>query len=290
MSTDPDLRSPLLEGPLGPDALAPPDEAGATHRMADTASDWRPLLEAMLNLTESHREHEKYYSVSPREQAVILQRHSRALHALADQWSSAAPSLRKPFSPYEGADDLNANAATQLDGVLFMEGEGEPGEIKRLKRDLREYGTDAAGAGEWLANAMTSSWAVAAALLDIDGLADLLGERHRIIANNWQAAALTTLASHVLERAAETLDRVAFSPSSLRADLAGPGVSVHRVYSAAEMIDHAADLLSDFARLVHDNERRWRVMHQRVAALLAGGGDGRAPGDETAPKARGRVP
>ena len=74
------------------------------------------------------------------------------------------------------------------------------------------------------------------------------------------------------------------------ADLAGPGVSVHRVYSAAEMIDHAADLLSDFARLVHDNERRWRVMHQRVAALLAGGGDGRAPCDETAPKARGRVP
>jgi hypothetical protein len=100
---------------------------------------------------------------------------------------------------------------------------------------------------------MTSSWTFAAALLDIDGLADLLGECHRIIANNWQAAALTTLASHVLERAAETLDRVAFSPLHFRADLAGPGVSVHRVYSAAEMIDHAEDPLSDFARLVHDN-------------------------------------
>ena len=121
----------------------------------------------------------------------------------------------KPFSPYEGANDLNADAATQLDGVLFMEGEAEPGEIKRLKRDLREYGTDAADAGEWLATAMTSAWAVAAALLDIDGLADLLGERHRIIANNWQAAALMTLASHVLERAAETLDRVDFAPASL---------------------------------------------------------------------------
>jgi hypothetical protein len=290
MTTDPGPpHSPLLDGQRGPDALAPPDAAGAMQE-TDTASDSRPLLEAMLNLTESHREHEKYYSVSPREQAVVLQRHSRTLHALADQWSSAAPSPRQPFSPYEGANDLNADAATQLDGVLFMEGEGEPGEIKRLKRDLREYGTDAAGAGEWLAQAMTSSWAVAAALLDIDGLADLLGERHRIIANNWQAAALTTLAAHVLERAADTLDRVAFSPTSLRADLAGAGVSVHRVYSAAEMIDHAADLLSDFARLVHDNERRWRVVHQRITALLAERGDGRLPGDETAPLERGRVP
>jgi predicted metal-dependent hydrolase len=38
--------------------------------------------------------------------------------------------------------------------------------------------------------------------------------------------------------------------------IAAPNGSVHRVYSAAEMIDHAADLLSDSARLVHDNERR----------------------------------
>ena len=242
-------------------------------RSADPVPDWRPLLGAMLNVTEFHREHEKFYSVSPREQAVALQRHSRTLHALADQWRSATPSTRKPFSPYEGATDLNADAATQLDGVLFMEGEAEPGEIKRLKRDLREYGTDAAGAGEWLANAMASSWTVAAALLDIDGLADLLGERHRIIANNWRAAALMTLASHVLERAADTLDHVDFAPPAVRADLAGARVSAHRLYSAAEMIDHAADLLSHFAGLVHDNERRWRVVHQRVAALLADGGD-----------------
>ena len=32
--------------------------------------------------------------------------------------------------------DLNAPAALQLDGVLFMEGEGEPVEINHLNREL----------------------------------------------------------------------------------------------------------------------------------------------------------
>jgi hypothetical protein len=30
----------------------------------------------ILNMTAFHREHEQFYSVSPREQAVVLQRHS----------------------------------------------------------------------------------------------------------------------------------------------------------------------------------------------------------------------
>jgi hypothetical protein len=228
-----------------------------------------PLLEAMLNMTAFHREHEKFYSVSPREQAVVLQRHSRTLHALADRWASTTPSVRQPFSPYEGTPDLNALAAVQLDGVLFMEGEGEPGEITHLKRDLRAYAEDATEAGEWLANAMESSWSIATSLFDIEALADLLGERHRIIANNWQGASMLSLTARILHRAADLLDRVDFSPAALRADLAAGAVSAQRLSSAAEMIDHAADLLSDFAGLVHDNERRWRVVRSRVEELVA---------------------
>src|SRR6476619_1984392 len=76
-------------------------------------SDWRPamtttentdgrtaLLEAMSNLTEYHREHEKYYGAAPREQAVVLQRHARTLQALADRWTTVAPLERQAFSPY----------------------------------------------------------------------------------------------------------------------------------------------------------------------------------------------
>ncbi len=213
-----------------------------------------PLLTTILNLTAFHREHEKFYGVAPREQAVALQRHSRTLLALADRWTTAHPPDVTAASPFAGAPDLNAREAIQLDGVLFMEGEGEPGEITHLKRDLRRYAADAAAAGEWLAAAMQSSWDVATALLDIDDLADLLGERPRVIANDWQGASILVLAAHVLVRAADVLDRVDFRPAALRADLAGSRASARRLFAAAEMVDHAADLFSEFARLVHDNE------------------------------------
>lgn len=234
-----------------------------------TAGAHDRLLAAMLNLTATHREHEKFYSVSPREQAVTIQRHSRTLLALADRWANTTANEHEPFSPYEGANDLNASAAVQLDGVMFMEGEGEPGEIKHLKRDLRVFAEDASAAGEWLDNAMRASWDIAPMLFDIDELAGMLGERHRIIANNWQGASMMTLTGRILLRTAELLDRVDFSPAALRADLAEDRVSVRRLYSAAEMLDRTADLLSDYAGLVHDNERRWRAFRERVEQIVA---------------------
>jgi len=234
---------------------------------APAAPSTSPLLEAILNLSRYHREHERFYASSPRELAVRLQRHARTLLALADHWATVDPSTRTPLSPFEGADDLNHPSALQLDGVLFMEGEGEPAEITQLIRDLRAAAEDYVGTGEWLADAMQASWDVAAALVDMDELVDVLGERHRIIANDWQAAGLSSLVAKLLHRAADILDRVDFTPAALRADLAGHRTSVGRLYSAAELISHAADLSSDSAGLVHDNERRWRIFRERVVAI-----------------------
>lgn len=76
--------------------------------------DIAALLEAALNLSRHHRDHEKYYAAAPRETAVQLQRHARTLQALADQWSTVQPSRCHALSPYEGADDLNSAAAVQL--------------------------------------------------------------------------------------------------------------------------------------------------------------------------------
>ncbi len=250
-----------------------------TTDTADTALAGNgPLLHAILNLTKFHREHEKFYASSPRELAVVLQRHARTLQALADRWSVTPPSSRSVLSPYEGTEDLNSPAALQLDGVLFMEGEGRPPEITHLIRDLRAAAADQGGIGKWLAEAMQASWDMAATLAGIGALADVLGERHRIIANDWQAAGMTVLLGRILDRAADILELVDFTPQALRADLAGEKLSAGRLYSAAELISHAADLCSDSAGLVHDNERRWRVFRQRVSEILAADGGGPAAG------------
>jgi hypothetical protein len=152
--------------------------------------------------------------------------------------------------------------------VLFMEGEGEPAEITHLIRDLRTAAEDFIATGEWLANAMQASWDVAAALIDIDGLADVLGERHRIIANDWLAADMSALIARLLQRAADILDHIDFTPAALRLDLAGPRHFAGLLHSAAELVNRAADLASESAGLVNDNEPRWRVFRERVQDIV----------------------
>jgi hypothetical protein len=228
------------------------------------------LLAAILNLSRFHREHEKFYASSPLETAVQLQRHARTLLALADQWAMAAPSDRHALSPYEGAEDLNSMAAVQLDGVLFLEGEGRPAEVTLVIRELRAHAENCTGTAEWLAAAMTASWDMAGALLDIDALSGVLGERHRIISNDWLAAHMNSLMGRMLARAADMLEHIDFTPAALRRDLAGPRVVPRRLYAAAEVMSRAADLCSDSAALVRDNERRWRVFRARVVEVVDG--------------------
>jgi hypothetical protein len=194
----------------------------------------------------------------------VLQRCSRALQALADHWSATTPAAQQSLSPFEGSQDLNDPAALQLVGVLFMEGEGEPAEITKMKADLRTLASGQEETGRWLADAMSASWATAAEFMSYPEVADLLGERHRIIASDWQAADMSSLAARLLFRAVEILERVDFKPTSLREDLAGDRTSPGYLYSAAELIGRAADLLCDSAGLVRENERRWRVVHARM--------------------------
>ncbi|WP_330150391.1 hypothetical protein [Rhodococcus chondri] len=227
------------------------------------------LLFTVRNLARVHREHEKFYSESPFHDVIRWQRSSRALKALAERWSVATPSGETSFSPFAGAPDLNDDRATETLGILFMEGGGEPGEIANLKRDLGVLAEANRTTGQWLAAAMSAAWDMLEGLLGYGELADLLAERHRIVSNDWQCASMTELVARNLDRAAAILGRVDFTPAALRADLIANRLAPRYLFSAAEMLDHAADLMASSAVLTHENERRWRIFYERVDQILA---------------------
>ena len=108
---------------------------------------------------------------------------------------------------------------------------------------------------------------MAEALLSYPQLADLLAERHRIIGSNWQNGCTAQLIARYLRRAIAIMQRVDFSPAALRADLAGARTAPAYLYAAAELINHAADLGAASSVLTHENERRWRIFHERVEQI-----------------------
>jgi hypothetical protein len=240
----------------------------ATAAPALSPDQRRALLAVFENLSRNHHEHEKYYSESPLHDAASLQRTSRALKALAEHWERAEPGASPTPSPFAGADDLNDQRAIETNGILFMESGEAPAEIQRIQRELPAKADSLEGTGKWLSNAMDATWGTAAQLLRFPELADLLAERHRIIANDWESAGLQLIVARQLRRANDILATVDFSTAALRANLAGDRHAVDYVFSAAELIDQAADLTTRSATLVHDNERRWRVFHRRVEKLL----------------------
>lgn len=232
-----------------------------------TESRHDPLLVAVENLSRYHREHEKFYAEAPLHDAISLQRSSRTLMALAEHWSVAHPATDPLHVRFAGATDLNDERAIETSGVLFMEGDEPPAEIVSLRRDLDGMADDFRRSGEWLSTGMEAAWGAAAALLEHPELAGVLGERHRIISNDWLNGATALMIAHLIERSASMLDRVDFTPAGVRADMAGPRVFPAYLYSACELLDRAADLAAQSAAIVHDNERRWRVFRERLAAV-----------------------
>lgn len=55
------------------------------------ASQPRTALDALLNLSRYHREHEKYYAQAPLQTAVRLNEASKVLKTFADRWADVEP-------------------------------------------------------------------------------------------------------------------------------------------------------------------------------------------------------
>jgi hypothetical protein len=226
------------------------------------------FLEIISNLSKYHREHEKFYGKAPLETSIRIQDASKTLKTSADRWNKLESTRKSLGNPYMGCEDLNEDASIQYDGLLFMEGEGEPSEIFQLKRGLKNIADDFEKSGNWLSEAMENSWKAAEQLLKIPMLEDVLGERHRIIINDWQAAKLSILLSKLVQRALLILEQIDFTPESIRNDIEKNKRFPALLYSSSELLDRAADLSSEFALLIHDNERRWRIFRNRVQSII----------------------
>jgi hypothetical protein len=225
------------------------------------------FFNVISNLSKYHREHEKFYGQAPLKTAIEIQDASKTLKTIADKWVGLDQTVKGEGNPYMGCEDLNEKASIQHDGLLFMEGEGEPTEISQLKRKMKNVSEDFEKAGDWLSKAMENSWEAAINLIQIPTLEDVLGERHRIIINDWQAAYLSTLVSKLIERALLILGQIDFNPKAIRRDISTIKRYPDLLYSALELLDRAADLSSEFAILIHDNERRWRIFRKKVQMI-----------------------
>jgi hypothetical protein len=248
-----------------------PERRGSEPQRHAPGASSDGLLAVAANLSRYHREHEKYYAEAPLTDAIALQRAARTLIALAERWSAIEPAALPAGSPFAGSPDLNDDRAIETSGVLFMEGGGEPAEITRIKSELQAIAASSEQSGVWLAAAMEASWAMAEVLLSYPQLADLLAERHKIIGNNWQNASTAQLIARYLRRAVSIMEQVDFSPAGLRRDLASARTAPAYLYSAAELINHAADLSPASSVLTQENERRWRVFHKRIKQITAAG-------------------
>jgi hypothetical protein len=236
-------------------------QAGGDESRTEATPD---VLALAANLAATHREHEKHYGVAPLRTAQRLLEHSLTLKALAERWRSASVKASAPVSPFAGADDLNDVRAIETSGVLFLESGERPPELTTLRADLLHLAGEAHSTGDYLGHAMDASWQMAAGLLAVPELDELLAERHAIIARDAHAATLLTWQARRLQRAVEILDRIDFRAEPLRADLAGPRRAPALLFAAAELIDAAAQACLDAAGLVRQNERPWRRFHDLV--------------------------
>jgi hypothetical protein len=160
--TDPAHDAPEAAGTLAVSPACQARNDGPAQHQPSVGGDG--LLAVVKNLSRYHREHEKYYSEAPLADAISMQRTARTLIALAERCTSAEPAAEPAPSPYAGTPDLNDDRAIETSGVLFMEGEGEPAEISRIKAELKAIAASSEQTGSWLDAAMEASWAVGEAL------------------------------------------------------------------------------------------------------------------------------
>jgi hypothetical protein len=256
-----------------PSGAAAPAAGGAPAAPPTTALPPAVGVEprVMRNIARYHREHERHYTMIKMEQGADLARESNKLKVVADVWlgGGAAPSYGVDFSDprYQaaGCDDLNALPAIPQIGILFMEGEKEPAEIRVMKSKLRGLGPALLGGGQWLSSKMDAAWQ-RESMLFAPGYIDVAYPRLMTVVTNWRGARGMLLAGRLIVMAAGILDSIDCTPAAVRANRRTSGA---RLRQAGWVLDCAAQLCAKSGAELSDNEVRWTVYGEFMDRLAA---------------------
>ena len=217
-------------------------------------------LDVLYNIATVHREHERFYTMTKMATAAELSREANKLKVVADVWleDSAPPSgasvdWSDPRYQAAGCLDLNPVRAIAGIGILFMEGEGEPSEIRTLKIRLRGMAMGMQGAGQWLADKMDAAWERESVLLDPE-LIDAARPRFQTIVTNWRGSRETLLVGRLLALAVDCLDKVDFTPAAVRRDRTTAG---RYLRNAGWVLDMAARVMAESGGSLAENDAHW---------------------------------
>lgn len=204
---------------------------------------------ARHNVALYHREHMRFNATTMLELAADISRQADRLKVYGDYWQRAVePPRTSSFDtsdPRFGASacpDLNPLSAIAGSGILFMEGAGEPDEIRMLKEKLKSQGSLFADKGKWLIEIMRLTWQSDVALLDPaspDAWSWILVSSATLL-----SAKQRSMAGKLLLVALEYLEKVDFTPSAIRANRAESGKIL---LMAAWAMDAAAAVFSQNA-------------------------------------------
>lgn len=219
----------------------------------------RPAPEVLRNIATYHREHERFYTFYEMKEALDICGESNRLKTVATVWIDEAPlaalsgDFADPRFQAVGCVDLNALRAIAGIGVLFMEGEQEPAEIRRIKANLAYLAQEWTRSGAWLAEKMQTAWARESILLRDDAI-HAAEPRFATIATNWRGARHAELSGKCLGLALEILSALDLSPAGVRARRRESG---RRLLDAAWVMDQAVQVTGRRACDLGENEMRW---------------------------------
>jgi hypothetical protein len=225
-------------------------------------------VDVLDNIATYHREHERFHTVYKYERAVELAREANRLKVVADVWLALdKPASSLPGTDFDqpafrpaGCDDLNALSAIASIGILFMEGQGEPAEIRTLKAKLAASGDGSVRAGEWLAAMMAAAWSRESVLLG-EKFAEAARHRYRTIATNWIGALETMLVGRLLVLAVDRLKAIDFVPKAIRA---APQQAGEKLILAARIIEQAACVEATGGVELSGNDECWTSYREQL--------------------------